>query len=131
MRRHLPSLHECLELLALVLMVVGIQWTVRSWGWSAFFALGFIWNWAVLNGWVAQKTMEKRYRFSVLKGIALVHHKFVSCFDHYPRMKVMAEIFPAGLVFGAIAFAMDSTTPWWVAFIGSGAFLLVRRQLRS
>jgi hypothetical protein len=131
MKRHLPSRPEMLELLALALMVTGIQWAIRSWGWSAFFALGFVWNWAVLNGWVSQQVSEKRYRYSLLRGISATHRAFLGVFEGHPRWRLLAETLPAGLMFGLIALTLDSPVPWWAAFLGSGAFLLIRRQLLS
>jgi hypothetical protein len=129
MKRWLPGLRESLELLALTLMVVGLQWTVRSWGWVTFFTLGFLWNWAVLNGWVRQQVAQKKYRFSLLRGVTRVHDTVTAPVPG--PWKWVAEILPAGLVLGGIALLLDSPVPWWSAFLGSLALMMVRRQLRE
>ena len=131
MKRHLPSTIECLELLALALMVGGLQWSLQSWGWTALFATGFVWNWAVLNGWVLNRTQEKRYRFSVLRAITLIHSTLLRPFGRFPRLQSWAAILPAGLFFGTLAYLFEATIPWWSALLGSLAFLLIRRELRS
>lgn len=131
MKKHLPSLHESLELLALTLMIVGLQWALHSWGWSVLFAVGFIWNWAVLNGWVLQRTQERRYRFSVLRGITMFHQAILFPFKKFPRIQTVMAVLPAGLAFAALAYAFEANIPWWAAVLGSFAFLLTRRQIRS
>ncbi len=131
MRKHLPSGQESLELLALGLMVSGLQWALQSWGWTALFSLGFVWNWAVLNGWVMQRTQEKKYRFSVLRGITLVHSLVLSPFKNVPRIRAWMEVLPAGLAFGFLAYIFKAPVPWWSAILGSLAFLLVRRQMST
>ena len=110
-------------------MVAGLQWTLRSWGWTALFAVGFVWNWAVLNGWVKSRTQERQYRFSVLRGITLIHRGVLAPFRDFPRLKALAHMLPAGLAFGALAYLLEAPIPWWAATLGSLAFLLVRRQL--
>jgi hypothetical protein len=129
MKRWLPGLRESLELLALTLMMAGLQWTIQSWGWVAFFTLGFLWNWAVLNGWVRRQVVQKKYRFSLLRGITRIHDTLTS--QVRGRWKWMVEILPAGLVIGAVALLLESPVPWWSAFLGSLALVLVRRQLRE
>ncbi len=131
MRKHLPSGQETLELLALGLMVCGLQWSLNSWGWTAFFSLGFVWNWAVLNGWVMQRTQEKKYRFSVLRGITLIHRFVLAPFKNFPLLRSWMEVLPAGLAFGFLAYVFSAPVPWWAAVLGSLAFFLVRRQITS
>ena len=131
MRKHLPSTLESLELLALGLMVCGLQWALNSWGWTAFFSLGFVWNWAVLNGWVMQRTQEKKYRFSVLRGITLIHRFVLAPFKNFPRLRIWMEVLPAGLAFGFLAYVFNAPVPWGAAVLGSLAFLLVRRQITT
>ena len=131
MRQHFPSLQESLEVLALVVMVAVMQWWIRSWAWSAFFVLGFIWNWSVLNGWVSQQIGQRQYRFSMLKGITKFHLLLMRPLHNYPRIKIFAEALPAGIAIGVISLILHSTVPWWAAFLGSTAFILVRRQLRE
>lgn len=129
MKKHLPSTVELLELAALVLMVVGLQWVLGSWGWSFLFCVGFIWNWSMLNGWVVQRTQEKRYRFSVLKGITLVHKICTAPFSRFPFLQKITSLLPAGLLFGLVAYLLDASIPWWAAILGSFAFVLVRWQI--
>lgn len=129
MKRWLPSRRESLELLSLTLMILGLQWTDQSWGWMAFFTLGFLWNWAVLNTWVRQQVSEKKYRYSLLRGVTRVHDMVISPVPN--RWRIVAELLPAGLVLGGIALLLESPVPWWSAFFGSLALVLVRRQLRE
>ena len=113
------------------MMVLGLQWALHSWGWSALFTLGFVWNWAVLNGWVLQRTQERRYRFSVLRGITLFHNAVLLPFKKLPRFQMLIAMLPAGLAVAALAKLFEANIPWWAAFLGSLAFLLTRRQIRS
>lgn len=129
MNRHLPSMTESVEILALGLMVGGLQWTIGSWSWSIFFILGFVWNWAVLNGWVMGRVGEKKYRFSMLKGIAGLNQLLMAPLKNYPRLQAIAQVLPAGIAVGLLALTFGSSVPWWATFFGSLAFLLVRRQL--
>ena len=129
MKKHLPSTVELLELAALVLMVAGLQWVLGSWGWTFLFCVGFIWNWSMLNGWVLQRTSEKRYRFSVLKGITLVHKICTAPFARFPILQKFVAILPAGLLFALVSHLLDSSIPWWAAILGSLAFVLVRWQI--
>ncbi len=92
MKRWLPSRRESLELLSLTLMILGLQWTDQSWGWMAFFTLGFLWNWAVLNTWVRQQVSEKKYRYSLLRGVTRVHDMVISPVPN--RWRVVAEESP-------------------------------------
>ncbi len=131
MRKHFPSQTECLELLALALMVIGIQWVLRSWGWTALFAVGFVWNWAVLNGWVLQRSRDKKYRFSVLRGITAFHQALLSPLSSYPRLRHWAHVLPAATAFGSLAYLLDAPIPWWAALLGSLAFVLIRRELAT
>lgn len=131
MRKHLPSTQESIELLALGLMIGGLQWALHSWGWTAFFSLGFVWNWAVLNGWVMTKTQEKKYRFSVLRGVTIIHRFMLAPFEKFPRLRAWVEVLPAGLALGFVAYVFDAPVPWWAALLGSLAFLLVRRQITA
>ena len=131
MKRHLPSKQESLELFALSIMVCALQWSLRSWGWTALFSLGFVWNWAVLNGWVAQRTQEKKYRFSMLRAITIIHRWTLKPFSRFPRVQEWAAILPAGLAMGFFAYVASAPIPWWAAILGSLAFLLIRRQVRS
>lgn len=112
-------------------MVCGLQWALRSWGWTVLFSLGFVWNWAVLNGWVMQRTQEKKYRFSVLRGITLVHSLVLAPFKNVPRIRAWMEVLPAGLAIGFLAYIFEAPVPWWAAMLGSLAFLLVRRQITT
>lgn len=129
MKQHFPSFRESLELVILVLMVALIQLWIDSWMWSAFFVLGFIWNWSVLNGWVGTQVTKRQYRFSMLKGITKFHELLTKPVLKFPRLKFLVEILPAGLMMGLIALILNSAVPWWAAFLGSFAFILVRRQI--
>lgn len=129
MKHLLPSLQESLEMVALVLMVVCLQWWIGSWEWSAFFVLGFIWNWTVLNGWVGQQIGQRQYRYSMLKGITKFHQLLTAPLDKKPFLKGLAAVVPAGVAIGLIALLLNSTVPWWATFLGSAAFILIRRQL--
>lgn len=129
MKHVLPSLQESLELLVLVVMIAVMQWLIGSWMWSAFFVLGFIWNWSVLNGWVSQQIKQKQYRFSMLKGITKFHELLLSPLNKFPKLQAIAQVMPAGLAIGAMALILHATVPWWACFMGSIAFILVRRQL--
>lgn len=129
MKKHLPSLQESLELLALALMVAGLQFVIQSWGWTALFVVGFVWNWSVLNGWVGQRVSEKKYRFSVLRGISLFHRAFIFPFKNYPKLSEWVQILPAAMAFGLLSFMLNSNIPWWAALLGSLAFLIIRRQI--
>jgi hypothetical protein len=129
MKKHLPSLQESLELLALALMVAGLQFVIQSWGWTALFVVGFIWNWSVLNGWVGQRVSEKKYRFSVLRGISLFHRGLIFPFKNYPKIKEWAQVLPAAMAFGLLSFMFNSNIPWWAALLGSLSFLIIRRQI--
>ncbi len=126
LKRHLPSRQEGLEILALALMVAGLQWLVKSWGWSAFFALGFIWNWAVLNGWVQERVEEREYRFSVLKGVVRLNAALLRPLQKWPHVVRFAQVVPAGLIAGFFVWAFQSSVPWEATFLGSFAFFLVR-----
>jgi hypothetical protein len=128
MKKHLPSLQESLELVALGLMVAGLQYLIGSWGWTALFALGFIWNWSVLNGWALRRSATRKYRFSVLKGVVKFHETLTKPFAKYPKTQKLIEIFPAGLFLGFISYILGSPIPWWSAIIGSLGFILVRSQ---
>ena len=112
-------------------MVAGLQLLLHSAGWTILFALGFVWNWSVLNGWVGKRCKEKKYRFSVLRGITLFHNAIIYPFKNYPRIRTLVELLPACLAFGILALALDSAIPWWAALLGSLAFLLIRRQLQQ
>ena len=112
-------------------MVSLIQFWIDSWMWSAFFVLGFIWNWSVLNGWVSGQVTKKKYRFSMLRGITEFHRLLMKPLGKYPRLHVFAEVLPAGVLMGIIALVLSSAVPWWAAFLGSMAFILIRRQLNQ
>lgn len=129
MKQHLPSLQETLEVLMLAVMVSLLQFWIGSWTWSAFFVLGFVWNWSVLNGWVSWQISHKQYRYSMLKGVTKYHQLLLRPLARYPKVQKIAEVLPAGLAMGAIALLLHSSVPWWAAFLGSFAFILVRRQL--
>lgn len=129
MRQHFPSLRESIELLVLALMVTLMQLWIDSWMWSAFFVLGFIWNWSVLNGWVTSQVTKKQYRFSMLKTVTEFHQLIMKPVLRFPRLQFFVQVLPAGLLIGSIALLFNSSVPWWAAFLGSIAFILVRRQL--
>jgi hypothetical protein len=129
MKKLLPSRLECFELLALTGMLVGVQWVLASWGWTALFALGFLWNWAILNGWAQKKVTEKRYRFSLLRFAVLVEQLLKRPLRRWPWIAWITSIWPAGLVMALVAYSLEASIPWWAAFLGSGAFLLVRSQI--
>jgi hypothetical protein len=131
MRQHLPSKQEILELSALLLMIVGVQWSLGSWGWTALFSLGFIWNLSVLNGWVLQQSGQKNYRFSMLRMITVIHHTLLLPAKRFPRLQVCLSALPAGLFFGFLAYMFSAPIPWWAVILGSTAFLLIRRQLKT
>lgn len=129
MKRHLPSWSETVELLVLALMVGVLQLVLGSWGWSSLFAVGFIWNWSVLNGWVTQKTQEKHYRFSMLRAVTLLHSLITRPFARYPIVQSLFGTLPAGLFFALVGYSLEAPIPWWAAILGSLAFSLVRLQI--
>jgi len=129
MKKHLPSRLELVELAALSLMIIGLQYAIGSWGWTFIFCLGFVWNWAILNGWTKEQDSTKKYRFSSLRFIHFFHQIFQKPFVNYPRVQKVVSIFPAALFLGAFAAVADSQIPWWVAILGSLGFLLLRYQL--
>ncbi len=129
MKKHLPSRIEIIELIALSLMIVGLQFTIGSWGWTFIFSLGFVWNWAVLNGWTKDQVSTKRYRFSSLRFIHFFHQLFQKPFKNYPRIQQIVSVFPAAIFMGVFATLADSQIPWWVAILGSLGFLFLRYQL--
>ena len=130
MKKHLPSRLELVELAALSLMIIGLQYAIGSWGWTFIFCLGFVWNWAILNGWTKEQVSTKKYRFSSLRFIHFFHQIFQKPFAHYPRFQKVVSIFPAALFLGAFAAVADSQIPWWGAILGSLAFSILRSQLR-
>ena len=77
------------------------------------------------------KRQEKKYRFSVLRGITLFHRLILAPFKNFPRLRVWMEVLPAGLAFGFLAYVFEAPVPWWAAVLGSLAFLLVRRQITT
>lgn len=128
MKHHLPSRSELLELLVLALMVGGLQLVLGSWGWSALFAFGFIWNWSVLNGWVTRKTQERQYRFSMLRAITLLHKLLTAPVARFPLLQAALGTLPAGIFIALVSYSLDAPIPWWAAILGSLAFSLVRFQ---
>ncbi|MBY0518277.1 MAG: hypothetical protein K2P81_15310 [Bacteriovoracaceae bacterium] len=131
MKKHLPSLQESLEIIALSLIVIGLQFFLQSWGWTILFSVGFIWNWAVLNGWVAQRTQEKKYRFSVLRAISVFHHSILYPFKNYPKIRNILAVLPAAIAVSLGAYLLESNIPWWAVLLGSLAFILVRFQITT
>lgn len=131
MKQHLPSRLEVIELIALSLMLICLQITIGSWGWTFIFAMGFIWNWAVLNGWTSEQVKTKKYRFSSLRFIHFFHYLFQKPFKKHPKLAAAISVLPAGIFIAVFAELADSVIPWWVAFLGSFGFLLLRYQLKN
>jgi hypothetical protein len=129
MKKHLPSRLEVIELIALSLMLIGLQFAIGSWGWTFIFAMGFVWNWAILNGWTSEQIKTRKYRFSSLRFIHFFHQLFQKPFKKYPRVATIMSVLPAGIFMAVFAELADSLVPWWVAFFGSFGFLLLRYQL--
>ena len=131
MRKHLPSRLEIIELIALSLMLVFLQVIIGSWGWTFIFAMGFVWNWAILNGWTKEKVHTKKYRFSSLRFIHFFHQLFQKPFKKYPKVAMVMSVLPAGIFMAVFSQLADSVVPWWVAFLGSFGFLFLRYQLKN
>jgi len=130
MRQHLPSKLEVIELVALSLMIVGLQFAIGSWGWTFIFALGFVWNWAILNGWTKEQIQTRKYRFSSLRFIHFFHQLFQKPFKKYPRVQLIMSVFPAALFLGLFSVFSEAQIPWWGAILGSLGFLILRYQLK-
>jgi peptidoglycan/LPS O-acetylase OafA/YrhL len=129
MKKHLPTLPELIEFLMLMVMLVALQWSIGSWGWTIVFALGFVWNWAMLNGWTQEQIKTKKYRFSSLRLIMLFHHTLMHPLKLYPRLKWLASLLPAALFIALIAHIFEAPIPWAAAVLGSLGFMLLRSQL--
>jgi hypothetical protein len=123
----LPPKRELLELLVLLPLVAGLRFAIGGWEWPAFFAYGYLWNWAMGNTWVRETVMLQKYRFSLLRGITWCHDQVVSRVSS--RWRKLASILPAGFVLGVLSLLLISAVPWYASFLGSAGLVLIRSQL--
>jgi hypothetical protein len=129
MRQHLPSKQEMIEIVALGCMLLALQTLIGSWGWTIVFALGFVWNWAVLNGWTLTQAKTKKYRFSMLRLIVDFHRLWMAPFKRFPRFQQVFTLVPASLFVALMGYVSGAELPWVAAILGSFGFWALRSQL--
>jgi hypothetical protein len=92
------------------------------------FSMGYVWNWVASQD-ISLLIENKRYRFSMLKMVNNLQNLVVKPFLKFPFwVHSLVRVFPAGLFWWMVIYFNDSIMPWWMTFVGSFTYEVVRLE---
>ena len=130
MKPFMTSRRKLIEIGVLLILDLVFYFIWNSPDAVVLFSLGYVWNWTDSQD-LSLLLENKRYRFSLLKMIKNLQTLIVKPFLRFPFwVHSIVRVFPAGVFWWMVIYFNDSVMPWWMTFLGSLTYEIIRLEER-